>query len=346
MGVTAHSHLECITSVSLSSLWTTAPVAIRPHHACNLCGARHAYVVCTRDRDRRPLRTVVCRECGLVWTDPRPSDEAIAAYYSHEYRQNYKGAHQPKRRHLYRAAAVAHHRFNRLHPLLAHRHRILDVGASSGEFVHVLRASGKDAIGIEPHEGYSRWARETLRLPVITADWTQARFAPGSFEAITLFHVAEHLVDPRGALAQLVRWLAPGGMIAIEVPNVEADCGSPRRRFHFAHLHHFNLPTLRALGKAVGLEVVFDHTSPDRGNILVVFRLGAMRNPIPPHLPTNCARVQAALAGHTVLAHYLSVRTWMRPLRKLRRSLREAVAVQRHRSPVALVEAARATSAD
>lgn len=332
--------------MSLSSLWAAAPVAVRPHHACNLCGARDARVVDTRDRDLQPLRTVICRHCGLVWTDPRPSDAAVAAYYAREYRQNYKGAHQPKLRHLHRAGVVAQDRFNRLHPVLADRHRILDVGASSGEFVYVLRTAGKDAIGIEPHEGYSTWARETLRLPVITVDWTQAHFAPGSFEAITLFHVVEHLADPRGAIAQLARWLAPGGVLVVEVPNVEADCSSPRRRFHFAHLHNFNLPTLRALGEAAGLEVVLDQTSPDRGNILVVFRLGAKPSPIRPHLPGNCARVQAALAGHRLLDYYLSFQTWVRPLRKLRRRLREAIVVQRHRSPQALLEAARTAPAE
>lgn len=332
--------------MSLASLWAVAPVAIRPQHACNLCGARDAHVVGTRDRDLQPLRTVICRECGLVWTDPRPSDEAIAAYYAREYRQNYKGAHQPKPRHLHRAGVVAQDRFSRLQPVLADRHRVLDVGASSGEFVHVLRAAGKEAIGIEPHEGYSAWARETLRLPVITVDWTQAHFAPGSFEAITLFHVVEHLADPRGAIKQLARWLAPGGVLVVEVPNVEADCSSPRRRFHFAHLHNFNLPTLRALGEAAGLEVVLDQTSPDRGNILVVFRLGASRSPIPPRLPGNCARVQAAFAAHRLLGYYLSPRTWARPWRRFRRRLREAIVVRRHRTPLALLEAARTAPAD
>lgn len=332
--------------MSLSSLLAAAPVATRPQHACNLCGTSDAYVVGTRDRDGQPLRTVICRACGLVWTDPRPTDEAIAAYYAKEYRQSYKRAHQPKPHHLHRAGVVAQDRFNRLRPVLADRHRVLDVGASSGEFVHVLRTAGKDAIGIEPHEGYSTWARETLGLPVTTVDWTRAQFAPGSFEAITLFHVVEHLADPRGAIAKLARWLAPGGLLVIEVPNVEADCSSPRRRFHFAHLHNFNLPTLRALGEAVGLDVVLDHTSPDRGNILVVFRLGPDPSCARPRLPDNCARVRAVFARHRLLGYYLSPRTWARPWRKLRRSLREAIIVRRHRSPLALLEAARTAPAD
>lgn len=332
--------------MSLSSLWAAAPVAVRPHHACNLCGARHAFVVGTHDRDRQPLRTVICHECGLVWTDPRPTDAAIAAYYAREYRQQYKQAHHPKPRHLHRAGAVAQDRYNRLRGVLAAHNRILDVGASSGEFVHVLRASGKEAMGIEPHEGYSAWAREALQLPIVTSDWTQAQFAPGSFEAITLFHVLEHLTDPRGALERLACWLAPGGALVVEVPNVEAACGSPRHRFHPAHLYNFNLPALRAVGEAAGLAVAEDFRSADGGVIQVVLRRVPGLVAGPRRIPGNCARVREALRRHGLLGYYLAPRTWLRPLRKLRRSLREARSVRRHRSPLALLEAARASPVD
>lgn len=332
--------------MSLSSLWAAAPVAVPSHHACNLCGTRDVFVVGTRDRDRRPLRTVICRACGLVWTDPRPSDAAIAAYYAREYRQHYKGAHQPKPRHLHRAGAVAQTRFNQLRDVLAGCHDVLDVGASSGEFVHVLRAAGKAAIGIEPHEGYSAWAREALRLPVITIDWTEAQFAANRFDAITLFHVLEHLADPLGAVRQFARWLRPGGRLVIEVPNVEATCGSPRHRFHFAHLHGFNLPTLGAVGRAAGLAVEREYTSPDSGVIRVVLRrVPGAETPVA-GLPGNCRRVLDTFARHGLLAHYLSPRTWVRPIYRLQRRWRETVVAQRHRTPLALLEAARAAADD
>ena len=59
-------------------------------NACNLCGAGNDVVVGARDRDGHPLRTVLCRTCGLVWTNPRPSAADMDAYYETDYRADYK----------------------------------------------------------------------------------------------------------------------------------------------------------------------------------------------------------------------------------------------------------------
>ena len=38
--------------------------------SCNLCDSLDADVVSEIDREGRPLRSVICRACGLVRTDP------------------------------------------------------------------------------------------------------------------------------------------------------------------------------------------------------------------------------------------------------------------------------------
>ena len=58
---------------------------------CNLCGSSDVEVLGNRDRDGRPLRTTICRTCGLVWSNPRPAEDEVRRYYSREYRLDYKG---------------------------------------------------------------------------------------------------------------------------------------------------------------------------------------------------------------------------------------------------------------
>lgn len=285
-----------------------------------------------RDRDGAPLRTVICHSCGLVRTDPMPDPAAIEAFYAREYRRLYKGSARPTARRVLRALDVARDRLDRLRPYLSGRRRVLDVGASSGEFLHVLRAAGIGAAGIEPNEAYSRWAREHLGLDVANTDWHRADFPGGRFDAVTLFHVLEHLTDPVGALRKLAGWLAPGGTLVVEVPNVEGNCGSPRGRFHFAHLHHFNLVTLAAAGEAAGLRVTAKQTSPDGGNITVVFTRGEERGGTSTDTIGNCSRVLESLRGHGLLRHYLAPRTWLRPVTKGLRHLRETAACLRYRT--------------
>jgi 2-polyprenyl-3-methyl-5-hydroxy-6-metoxy-1,4-benzoquinol methylase len=318
----------------------TAGAAAPSHHSCNLCGSAEALPVAELDRDRKPLRTVICTRCGLVRTDPRPDPAALQAYYSTEYRLSYKGSWRPKPKHVYRAGRVARARWQRLRPTLGKRSRVLDVGASSGEFVHILKEAGLSPRGIEPNVAYSGWAREVLKLPVVTGDWDGAEFAAGEFEAITLFHVVEHLADPRGALTRLAQWLTPDGLIVVEVPNVESPCGSPSRRFHFAHLHNFNLETLKAAGEAAGLRVVQAYASPDGGNITAVFTPEAGGEPgLCQGLPGNAERVLTVLGRQSELSYLFSPGTWRRLCGRLGRTAWEWAKVWRVKKPQLLLDA-------
>jgi hypothetical protein len=98
------------------------PSVVRPPATedtpCNLCGARNDVVVGTRDRDGHPLRTVLCRTCGLVWTNPRPSAAAMNAYYETLYRADYKGQSAPPLRKIVRGFLGAAERRAMLRPLL------------------------------------------------------------------------------------------------------------------------------------------------------------------------------------------------------------------------------------
>src|SRR5262245_51929118 len=122
---------------------TTAACSI----PCNLCGARAVEEVSRRDREGHYLRTVICRGCGLVWTDPRPTAAEEKSFYAENYRLQYKGAWQPKSKHVYRGGRVSLHRFRRLRKFLSPQDAILDVGAGSGELVYLLRGLGFDASG-------------------------------------------------------------------------------------------------------------------------------------------------------------------------------------------------------
>ena len=194
---------------------------------CNLCGSTDVEVIGTHDRNRRPLRTTICRKCGLVWSNPRPGEAEVRRYYSREYRLDYKGRATPSLRHVARSGRGALNRYRALEPYVKRGDRILDAGAGGGEVVYVLRRLGFDASGLEPDERYAQHARETLEVPVVTGFVQDVRFPPGSFDVITMYHALEHVEDPAAILARLRSWMAERGVLIVEVPNVEA-------RLHFA----------------------------------------------------------------------------------------------------------------
>ncbi len=141
--------------------------------------------------------------------------------------------------------------------------RVLDVGAGRGRFVAAARAAGFDASGIEP-SSRGAGAAADWGVAVEQVGIEQADVPAGSLDAITLWHVLEHLEDPGGALARIATWLRPGGALIVAVPNLaslQARLGGDRW-YHLdvpRHRVHFTPSGLRALLGRSGFAVVGVH---------------------------------------------------------------------------------------
>lgn len=305
---------------------------------CNLCGSVDIGEVGTRDRDGRPLRTTICRRCGLVWSNPRPGQGEVRRYYSREYRLQYKGQTTPSLRHTARSGRGALNRFRMLAPFLKRGDRVLDVGAGSGEVVYILQRFGFNASGLEPDEEYARHAREALGVPVETGFVQDASFPAGSVDFVTMYHALEHVDDPSAILSRLRTWMADDARLLIEVPNVEARCIDPAHRFHFAHFYNFNQATLEALGRKAGFEPRQTTTSPDGGNLITVFQRAA--RPVSSGIDEgNYARVAAIVRNHTRLRYYCSAAPYAGPVGRLRAFLKDRQATRGCKTPKDVLDA-------
>lgn len=284
------------------------------------------------------MRSVICRHCGLVWTDPRPTPDQMRTFYARDYRLDYKRTYQPKPRHIYRAGKVAVYRFKDLRPLLQPGFRVFDVGAGGGEVVYVLRAMGYAASGVEPNEGYARYAAERLGVPVARGFWQDAAVEPASQNLVTIFHALEHLESPLDVMRRAHEWLVPQGLLLVEVPNVEAVYNQPHSQFHRGHLYHFNLAVLQMLGRRAGYAPVSEFTSSDGGVIRVVFQKTAATPPASGEIPGNYERVAAILRRHTAMSHLFSRYPYVRPFQKLRARIEEQRHIGADRPPTEVLD--------
>jgi SAM-dependent methyltransferase len=161
----------------------------------------------------RRFELLRCAGCGTAVTAGAPVPEL------HD-----TGAFRSGTPRLYRAAAPALRAFDSqrlalLRRLAAPPARVLDAGAGQGRFVAGARAAGYDAAGIEPAlRGVQRAA--LAGVPVRRASIERAEIEPGSLDAVTLWHVLEHLEDPGEALTRISSWLVPGGGLLLGVPNL------------------------------------------------------------------------------------------------------------------------------
>lgn len=146
-----------------------------------------------------------------------------------------------------------------------HRHigppgRLLDFGCGWGFFLKVAQDHGWEPHGVEPLPGHAIYARSISDAQVVTGVLGDNTLAPGFFDVVTAFQVFEHLPDPAADLSRLHQALRPGGVILIEVPNIDTLgvrlLRARHRHFNPDHLTFFSGRTLSRLLQDRGFEVL------------------------------------------------------------------------------------------
>ncbi len=136
---------------------------------------------------------------------------------------------------------------------------LLDVGAGTGAFAATLQQQGWQVTGLEPDAD----ARANgAQLHGITLQPIEQLFSlpAASFDAITLWHVLEHVQDLHGYMERFHALLRPGGALLIAVPNYTSHDADIYRKYWAAydvprHLHHFSPGSMQRLLEQHGLAV-------------------------------------------------------------------------------------------
>lgn len=230
--------------------------------ACPICGSTDAAperTVTDHTLSREPFTVQCCGACGFRYTSPRPAQTDIGAYYlSDDYISHAAQARSLKDK-IYRWARSR--AIRRKHLLIARYQpagNVLDLGCGTGEFLAHLSQQGYAVHGVEVSER-ARLAARSKGLPV-EADLARLPEELG-FDVITLWHVLEHLADPRATLATLFNKCRPGGLLVIAVPD-NASWDAAHYGSHWAawdvprHLSHFRRPHIHRLLQETGFELI------------------------------------------------------------------------------------------
>jgi len=303
---------------------------------CPLCGGRGVERISSRSRDGAKLDTVACLGCGLLRSDPLPSEAELRAFYEQRYRMSYKGVREPKLKHVARAGRLAAERYRALSRFL--QPPVFDVGSGGGEWLYVLGKKGIAAKGVEPDPGYAAFARRELQVDVAEGAIWDLRVEAASLGTVTLFHVLEHLRDPVEALRTCLGWVAENGCLIVEVPNLASPHQHPHKRFHPAHLFGFTPATLEAAARRAGgrpVEVRLSRFSRDVTVVIAKGR-GAAVNGAPP--PDQVRRTIAAVKPPALLRYCCSPATLVRSALRLGQFARETCAVWNKRDAGAVLD--------
>jgi hypothetical protein len=224
--------------------------------ACDLCGGDAYLVVATRARFGACATNVVCRGCGFVYIEPRPTDEAVERFYCEQYVRSslyYEpGVVAAESERAGQSAARERGAFVERHvarPGL----RLLDVGAGPGSFAVSMRRKGWQVATVEPVPEL----REHLRASHNLEAYARLEDVPnGQWAVITMFHVLEHVPSPRTTAVLVRQLLECTGIWVVEVPNLlTPNWAHPDEFFQVAHLSTFSPNSLRRLLLSAGFRV-------------------------------------------------------------------------------------------
>jgi SAM-dependent methyltransferase len=180
---------------------------------------------------------------------------------------------------------------------------LLDIGSGSGEFVYAAKLSGFDALGIEPHVGYSNYSKKTFNIDVRNWRFQNAEFDEQSFDIITIHHVLEHLQNPLNSLIEISKWLKFEGLLIVDVPDIETSMHSPINRFHYAHIYNFNHQTLRAILTKAGFELL-EHRSNHSGTVLAAKKINQANVNLNIAMPDNYEKLWQILTKKEQALNY------------------------------------------
>lgn len=214
---------------------------------------------------RNPWSFVQCDSCHHVWLNPRPSVEALSTiypptYYAYNYDEQVSGVAIRAKQWLDRRRMATI-----VQTLGRPAQSFLDIGCGEGRALEAMHRAGvaKDrCFGLEldddvvarlKSQGFSAMNRRVEDCDAI---------APESLDLATMFHVIEHVDDPGAVVEQVAGWLTPGGVFALETPNLDSLDARLGRSGLWGGYHiprHWNLftaSTVTRLLESRGLEVL------------------------------------------------------------------------------------------
>ena len=240
---------------------------------CNICGSIESHILQPAQYDVNALhatdfartfssssderlnhRLVACARCGLQYVSPRLRAEAVLEGYSGGSDEQFVS--QAKGREITFAKSLdAIERVWDQPP-----GRLLDIGTGGGSFPHIAAERGWKAEGCEPNRWLCEWALEHYGLPIRPGTVFDQRYAPKSYDVITLWDVLEHTPDPKAEVLETHRLLKDEGLLVINYPDIGSWVarlmGQSWVFLLDVHLYYFTRATIRKLLEDAGFEII------------------------------------------------------------------------------------------
>jgi 2-polyprenyl-3-methyl-5-hydroxy-6-metoxy-1,4-benzoquinol methylase len=232
---------------------------------CPVCGSSSlSSILKAKDHtvSQESFAIVQCDTCSLRFTQDVPDQASITPYYKSENYISHTDTAKGLVNRLYHA--IRKRTLTRKRKLIQQATGLsggvlLDIGSGTGSFLNEMNQAGWKATGLEPDPDARSMAKQLYGVDLLDIPALYAQ-AADSFDAITLWHVLEHVHDLQAFIAQLKKLVKKSGKIFIAVPNYNATDAKVYQEYWAAydvprHLYHFSPQSMKVLLEKHGLKV-------------------------------------------------------------------------------------------
>ena len=196
----------------------SCPVCLNPVTAPALVGSDFLF-----ESTSKTFTLYSCEACRCLFLHPMPDSREIERFYPADYWWNARRSGGLKKlESVYRKLALRDHIAFITKAAGNRGVDVLDVGCGSGTLLGLLKHRGFRVTGLDFSAEAAAIAKAENGVDVAVGSLEEAHFPAESFDVVTLFHVMEHVTNPRLVLAEVSRVLKPNGVAILQVPNIES----------------------------------------------------------------------------------------------------------------------------
>lgn len=230
--------------------------------SCTICKSEDFDILSEKDKFGLLHSVKICKECGLVQTNPRLTQDSYAKFYDIEYRASGMGKSLSKEKFFLRQKKRGWRIHSYLEKILGHSIEnkfIVEIGTGAGGILQFFKEKNNRVLGIDLGSEYIKYGK-SMGLDLKTGTIDLLENEKQKPDIVIYSHVLEHTTNPVEDLKKLKRHLTSNSIVYIEVPGIKFLDFSYKQDFleylNFAHTYHFTLETLNNCLKKAGFNMI------------------------------------------------------------------------------------------
>ncbi len=245
---------------------------------CVICNGSNFELLAEKDRYGLQVFTVICRDCGLLQTNPRMNQESYNDFYNRYYTRLYNGKDIVTESYFDNQKNHGKKILDFVEETIGEKFTnkfVVEIGCGSGGILKAFKENTNKIYGLDLGSEYINFGKgKGLNLEIGTIK--KLKHLGIKPDLVIYSHVLEHILNPYEELKELKDYLKSDSLVYIEVPGFKNLENPPSwiyqdflRYLQNAHVYHFSLNTLNNLAKKSGFKLVY-------GNEIInsIFKIG------------------------------------------------------------------------